>query len=217
MWRKFVLYLFHENKICSNICNKKYPWSWKSKDVISNYKNLLIKNKNKNNNLDIKKVIVQKNLDEFIETDFLNGSILAYNIIYKGYLDNINFLNYQYTNPKLSIALNEIRNNTSNDLILNLPNKININKYSVLSNVIKDEITTDNFKIFGLYNSNELVQELVTGAIGPEVSHLWDRRPIKQVINVIYESDHYYDILEWERDLLEDNPQWHVSNINKII
>tara|TARA_B100000424_G_scaffold12162_1_gene9062 strand:- start:273 stop:920 length:648 start_codon:yes stop_codon:yes gene_type:complete len=215
MWRKFVLYLFHENKICEKICNKKYPWGWKSKDLISNYKNLLINSKN--NNINIKEEIVKKNLDEFNEIDFLKGSTLAYNVTYEAYLNNINFLNYQYTNPKLSIALNKIRNNTSDNLILNLPNKININNSSLLSNVIKNEFTTDNFKLFGCYNNNEVVQQLVSGAIGPEVSHIWDQQPIKQVINVLYESNEYYDIIEWERDLTLEDPQWHVSNINSII
>ena len=214
MWRKFVLYLFHENKICEKICNKKYPWSWKSKKLINNYKNMLTENTNEYIKIN---QMAKKNLNDFNQDIFVNSSIFAYNIIYKSYIDKVDFLDYQYTNPKLSIALNQIRNDTSEDLILNLPKKINVNNSTILSNVLKNEFTSDNFKMFGFYNNNEILQELVSGAIGPEVSHLWDQRPIKQVVNVLYESDEYCDILEWERDLSEEDPQWHVSNINILI
>lgn len=32
MLRKFILHLFHENKICESICKINYPWGWKSKN-----------------------------------------------------------------------------------------------------------------------------------------------------------------------------------------
>ena len=215
MWRQFVLNLFHENKICEKICYKKYPWSWKSKDLISNYKNLLVNNKN--NYVNIKEAIVKKNLDEFDENYFLKESILGYNITYKAFLDNTNFLNYQYTNPKLSIALNEIRNNTSEDLLINLPNKIKVNNSIILSKEITNDFTTDNFKLFGYYNKDEVTHQIISGAIGPEINHIWDQLPVKQIINILYESDDYCDIIEWERDLTLEEPEWHISNINLII
>lgn len=215
MWRQFVLNLFHENKICEKICNRKYPWGWKSKDTILNYKKLL--NNCKDNHLNIKETIVKKNLNEFNETCFLKGSILAYNVTYKAYLNNTNFLNYQYTNPKLSIALNEIRNNTPEDLLINLPNKIKVNNSIILSNVITNDFTTDNFKLFGYYNKDEVMHQILSGAIGPEITHIWDQLPVKQIINILYESDDYYDIIEWERDLTLEEPEWHISNINLII
>jgi hypothetical protein len=58
---------------------------------------------------------------------------------------------------------------------------------------------------------------LSAGAIGPEVQHIWDQKPIKQVVNLLYESDNYYDIVEWERDLMLLNPTWQVSNINNLV
>ena len=215
MWRKFVLYLIHENKICKNTCSKNYPWGWKSKDIISDYKKLLINKKYKN--IKSKESIIEKNINEFNEKKFLDDSIFAYNVIYKAYLNNEDFLDHQYTNPRLSIALNELRRNTCENLIVKLPEKIEVNNSVLLSNKIKNEVTTNNFKLFGFYNNAEISHHLSAGVIGPEILHIWDQQPIKQKINVLYKSENYYDIIEWERDLSEENSEWQVCNINKII
>lgn len=210
MFRKLSLLLIHEKKICSNSCSKTYPWGWKSKDIILNYKS----------NLDKKKIIT-KNLNEiktsFNEKKFLNDSIYAYNKIYTSYLKKKDFLDYEFTNPKLSIALNELRNNSNDDKILKLPEKISVKDSKILSNKIVNEITTNNFKFLGYYNFNEIVHQIVAGAVGPEVRYLWDQLPIKQKVNVLYKSENYFDIVEWERDLADEEPEWQVSNINKLI
>ncbi len=206
MLRKFMLHLVHDSNICLKICSKKYPWGWKSKESLVNYKKLLYSQN--------KKI---KTENEFNVDDFLSNSIFAYNLIYKSYIDNVDFLDYQYTNPSLSIALNNLRDYTCYESLNRLPREINVTKYKILSNKIKNEVTTNNFKFLGYYDNLEISHELSAGAIGPEVRYIWDQKPVKQVINVLYKSDDFYDIIEWERDLAEEDPDWQVSNINKII
>lgn len=204
MIRKFVLYLFHEKQLCKNSCSQKYPWGWKSRNCIIDYKQII------NNNYD-------NNVKKINENHFLKNSIISYNKIYKTYLNEKDFLDFEFTTPKLSIALNNLRENSNNDIISKLPKEINVNKSIILSNSINNELTTNNFKFLGYYNKDEIVHQIITGAIGPEIRHLWDQLPSKQIINVLYQSDNYYDIIEWERNLLESNSEWQVSNINKII
>ena len=203
MLKKNILYLLHESSICKRICTITYPWGWKDKTLITNQKNYLQK-KVKMNNL----------VDNFNENEFIKNTIYPYNLIYRSYLENIDFLDYGYTNPSLSIALNKIR---STSKLPQLPNSINIKDVKVLSNEIKEEITTCNFKYLGYFDKEQIIHELSAGAIGPEVQHIWDQRPIKQVVNLLYESDNYYDIVEWERDLMLLNPSWQVSNINNLV
>lgn len=142
---------------------------------------------------------------------------MAYNLIYKTYLKKNDFLDYEYTTPKLSITLNELRTDIGNNIISKLPIEIKVNKSKILNKNIKNEITTNNFKILGYYDKCEIYDEISIGMIGPEIRHLWDQKPVKQVVNVSYKSDRFYDILEWERDLTTKNPEWQVSNINNIL
>ena len=69
----------------------------------------------------------------------------------------------------------------------------------------------------GFYNKEEIIHELSAGVIGPEVRKVWDQQSIKQKIKVLYESNEYLDILEWERDVMIPNQDWQVSNINQIL
>lgn len=209
MLRKFTLHLFHENKICESICKIKYPWGWKSKNNIYQFKENLYK---KNSNF-----VSTKLEQNFDENDFLKNSIMAYNLIYKTYLKKLDFLDFEYTTPKLSIALNELRTDIDCDIINNLPIEIQVNKNDIINKSIKNEITTSNFKFLGYFDKFEISNQISTGMIGPEIRHLWDQLPVKQVVNVSYKSDNFYDILEWERDLTIKNPEWQVSNINNII
>ena len=207
MFRKILLNSLHEFKLCNKISNIDYPWGWKSKDYIKKYKYKLI-----NNNF--RKELKYK---YFNENEFLLNSSDAYKLVYNSYKNNIDFLDYEYTNPKLSIALNSLRNKNCNKLFNKLPNKINIDKSTILSIYVKKEITTNNFKFLGYYNDQEIIHELSAGIIGPEIQHIWDQKPNKQIINVLYKSDLFYDIVEWECDLSQNDPNWQISNINKII
>lgn len=209
MLRKFTLHLFHENKICENICTIKYPWGWKSINNLYQFKEDLKEHKN---------YVIDKKLNmNFDEDHFLKHSIIAYNLIYKTYLKKNDFLDFEYTTPKLSIALNELRMDLDYNIIDNLPKEIEVSKSNIINKSIKNEITTNNFKFCGYFNNLEITDQITTGMIGPEIRHLWDQIPVKQVVNVSYKSDTFYDILEWERDLRTENPEWQVSNINNIL
>ena len=205
--RKLMLSLFHEKQICRNSCSQKYPWGWKSKTTIYSYTQH-IKNK---------KIMVNKNIKEFDEHEFLKNSVHAYNRIYRSYLNNEDFLDYQYTTPKLSLALNDLRQRSCTERLSSLTDNISVQESKILSNKIENEITTNNFKFLGYYNVDEIIHQIIAGAIGPEARYIWDQLPLKQKVNVLYKSDNYYDIIEWERDLSEEEPEWHVCNINKII
>lgn len=207
MFRKILLNYLHDSKLCNKISNIDFPWGWKSKKYIKKHKNKLI-----NNNF--KKELKYK---YFNEKEFLQNSSNAYNLVYNSYLKNIDFLDYEYTNPKLSIALNSLRNKNCNEQFNNLPNKLNIHNSFILTKYVKKEITTNNFKFLGYFDNQEIIHELSAGVIGPEIQHIWDEKPNKQIINVLYISDFFYDIVEWECDLSLNDPNWQISNINKII
>ena len=208
MLRKLTLHIFHESNLCNKICKIKYPWGWKSKSIIYQHKENLKKTKD----------IISTNLNkDFDENDFLYNSINPYNLIYKTYIKNNDFLDYEYTTPKLSIALNELRTEFDSNIINSLPKKIEVNETKIINKNLKNEISTNNFKLFGYFDKFEISNQITTGMIGPEIRHIWDNIPIKQVVNVSYKSDKFYDILEWERDLATKNPEWQVSNINNII
>ena len=77
MLRKFTLHLFHENKICENVCKINYPWGWKSKSNLYQFKENL---------KDTKNFILDQNYEQkFNESEFLENSVMAYNLIYKTY------------------------------------------------------------------------------------------------------------------------------------
>ena len=196
MWRKPILHIFHESSICNNICLKKYPWGWKKINNIPqlnfNYENI-----------------------ELIK--FKDNTIEPYNIIYNSFLKNKDFLDYQFTTPKLSIALNNIRSTIKDKTISSLPNKINVNEIKILDNKIIPEIFTCNYKYLGYFTKQEIYDEITIGFIGPEIQHLWDKKPSKQIITLSYKSDTFHDIIEWERDLSVKEPFWQVSNINYIL
>lgn len=199
MWKKNILYLFHQTKLCNNSCSLKYPWGWKDKSLLKQ----IIFNKTKKNNIN--------------HIEFINNTIHPYNLIYKSYLNKIDFLDYEYTNPSLSIALNKLRNNIDETIISKLPKEIVLTNTKILNNQIINSRLTCNSKFLGYFSKNQILNEIAIGMIGPEISHIWDEKPTKQIISVLYESDFFYDILEWERDLTLDNPEWQVSNINYII
>lgn len=196
MWRKPILHIFHQSKICNNICLKKYPWGWKK-----------IKN--------IPEVSVTS--DNIDLNQFKDNTIEPYNIIYNSFIKNKDFLDYQYTNPKLSIALNNIRRIVKDKTINKLPNKIKVDEIKILDKKIIPELFTCNYKYLGYFTKQEIYDEITTGFIGPEIQHLWDKKPSKEIITLSYKSDTFYDIIEWERDLSVDEPSWQVSNINYII
>lgn len=206
MSRKKILNFIYSRKLCENITTR-FPWGWKSKDIIDKEKGILTETNEP----------FYHNYHSFESNDFLKYSKDAYNIIYKNYLDKVDFLDYKYTNPSLSIALNKLRNKIKNEDLNSCPRDINTIDNYILSNRIVYNVTTCNFKILGFTTKNEIKHNIFMGLASPDVNDLKSQYPTKQIINVLYLSEDFYDILEWERDLLELNPEWQVSNINNIL
>ena len=207
MNRKCILNLIYKKQLCEKSCSTRFPWGWKSKDLIEKEKNIIIKSDNEP---------FYHNYHSFESNHFLEHSRSAYNIIYKNYLDKVDFLDRKFTTPSLSIALNKLRSKTDDKKLKQFPNDINTMENYMLSNKIEYKATTCNFKILGFTSKKEIKYNLFMGLANPDETNLKSQHPTKQLINVLYLSDKFYDILEWERDLLEVNPEWQVSNINNI-
>ena len=208
MNRKSILNLIYNKKLCDNLSSTRFPWGWKNKDLMEKLKEKIINSEN---------VPFYHNYHTFESKQFLENSKFAYNIIYKNYLDKKDFLDTKYTTPSLSIALNKLRSKTDDNKLKKYPNDIDTSKNFILSNKIDYNVTTCNYKILGFTSKKEIEYNLIMGLANPNFAELKSQHPTKQIINVLYISDNFYDILEWERDLLELNPEWQVSNINNIL
>lgn len=205
--RKELLRLLHNFELCPNLCNIKYPWSWRSK---LNNKKLINKIKNP---MDTN--FKSEDNREFIhKLKFKDASADAYKIIYKCYIKQEDFLDHCYTSPSLSLALNDLRDKSN---INNLPSDIIVIDVKIISSWYEYGLTKSNDKFMGFYNKDEIIHEISAGALGPEVRKVWDQQSIKQKVKVLYESTEYLDILEWERDLMIPDQDWQVSNINQIL
>ena len=113
--------------------------------------------------------------------------------------------------------MNKLRNNIDERIISKLPKEIVLTNTKILNNQIINSHLTCNSKFLGYFSKNQILNEIAIGMVGPEISHIWNEKPTKQIISVLYESEYFYDILEWEKDLTLDVPEWQVSNINYII
>ena len=153
---------------------------------------------------------------DFDEEYFINNSIEGYKLVYKSYIDNINFLDYQYTSPQLSIALNTLRNYEFNSLLIeDYIDDIDINNVKIINHWYDEGYVFQNKEIFP--NNEYLENQFTAGFIGPEIKNLWDDIPIKENIRIKYTSNKYDDILIWERNTFNLNDKWIISNINDII
>jgi len=205
--RKELLRLLHNFELCPNLCNIKYPWSWRSK---LNNKKLINKIKNP---MDTN--FKSEDNREFIhKLNFKDDSADAYKIIYECYIKQKDFLDHCYTSPSLSLALNELREKSNID---NLSSDIILIDVKIISSWYEYGLTKSNDKFMGFYNKEEIIHEISAGVLGPEVRKVWDQQSIKQKVKVLYESNEYLDILEWERDVMMPDQDWQVSNINKIL
>lgn len=146
--------------------------------------------------------------------EFKLGAKNGYYVIMNSYYNNVNFLDYCYTTPKLSIALNQIR-------LLNIVEKPNIDfskvDIKILDSTIEYGNVEMNSKILGLWDFNYMKSELITGAFGPEAQELWNKKPIRQNIKVLYSFENRIDIFLWQRCLNNNDSPWVVSNINNVI
>ena len=197
---KNILRIIHDSNICKNACYIKYPWGWKSRSEI---KEII--------NGEIPKSVMRYNV---IENDFIDGSKYAYDKIYESYVNKINFLDYSYTNPKLSNALNFIRSNIDESSIID---NIEISKCKVIGTWHEHGYVQKNSKYLGLYSYEEILHEISTGIIGPEMRYIWDQMPIRQKVRVYFKSKNYLDVVDFEKDIMLNDQKWQVCNINKII
>ena len=208
MNRKSILNLLYNKKLCEKSCSTRFPWGWKPKNIIKEEEEIIIKSNNEP---------FYHNYHTFESNHFLEHSRIGYNIIYKNYIDKVDFLDRQYTTPSLSIALNKLRSQSDEDKLKKFPDDIETIENYILSNKIEYKPTTSNFKILGFTSKKEIKYNLFMGLSNPDETDLRTQHPTKQIINVLYLSDNFYDILEWERDLLEITPEWQVSNINNVL
>jgi len=189
-------------KINKNICLKRYPWGFVS----------MYEKKNIVNNLKFEESIMNKN--SFFKIDnFKINSEKCYKIIYNSYINNVNFLDYRYTSFPLSLTLNYLNQKNKN---LNFEGEINLIDILILENTFKNEFIQTNDVKFSDYKEH-LWNNLLAGFIGPKNKLFLDNIKTKQILKVLYISDKYYDILEWERDITIPNQKWQVGNINNII
>ncbi len=185
---------FYRPQICMNL-SLKYPWGWKSKY----YK---------------QKIITSSSYDINLNNNFKEGSEYAYKKIYNTFIENKDFLNYCYTSPNLSNVLNDIRSSVNID---NLENNIEIRSSKILNIWNVNDFFYNNHKILGLYNNHEIFHQLSAGIIGPEVRHIWDQQPSKQIVRVLFESNKCFDIVDFESDKMLLQEEWQICNINEII
>ena len=208
MDRKSILNLIYNKKLCEKLCSTRFPWGWKPKDIIQEEEKFLVKSNDEP---------FYHNYHTFESNHFLEHSRNAYNVIYKNYLDKIDFLDKKFTTPSLSIALNKLRSKADDEKLNKYPDDSKTMQNFILSNKIEYKVTTCNYKILGFTSKKEIKYNIFMGLANPDETDLKSQHPTKQIINVLYLSDNFYDILEWERDLLEINPEWQVSNINNIL
>lgn len=189
-------------KINKKACTYKYPWGW-----ISEYDKVELINKNFND-----EHINHKN-SYFDVENFKFNSSKAYELIYQKYVNQEDFLNYNYTSFPLSITLNYLNNNSNIDLI---DDELFVEDNEIIDISLKNSFIESNEIKFSDYKEH-IWNNLCAGIIGPENTLYWDNIQTKQIVRVIYYSEDFFDIVDWERDITYPNKKWQVANINEII
>jgi len=138
MSRKSLLNFIYKKQLCKNSSTTRFPWGWKPKELIEKEKEIIIKSDNEP---------FYHNYHTFESNHFLEHSRSSYNIIYKNYIDKVDFLDRQFTTPSLSIALNKLRSKSDDKKLKNFPDDIQTMENYILSNRIEYKPTTCNFKI----------------------------------------------------------------------
>lgn len=205
--------LVHKFTLQNNLCIIKYPWGWIPQKEITEFMNEPIP---KTRNIAFFPEYWEER-EFYHQYHFRDGARVGYKTIFNSYFNKEDFVNKYYTTPKLSLAINYF-NYLLHDIDINTPN-INMEDMNIkiLGSWISTGNATTNNDLLGLWNKEFIKKELVTGAIGPEIKHLWDKKPIKQTVRVLYELNDRIDIWDWERCLIDDSHTWTVSNINNIL
>ena len=134
-----------------------------------------------------------------------------YSDIHESIYDKKDFFMKNYMTPKLSYILNEI----SKDIDTHHYTKdIEFDKVEIIDRYKSYGFVSSNNKLFGLFNKEEIIHELSVGMIGPEISSVWDQRPIKQILIISIDSDKDKSVMTLERDLMLTDRKWILSDIN---
>jgi hypothetical protein len=199
---KKMLTRFEVNNMCNYI---KYPWGWMPlKDKL-----MLKENLPKN---DI--YVEDKSRLFYHQYHFRIESKDAYNLVYQKYLDKVDFFDYSFTTPSLSLALNYLHESSDTS---NLKDSIEIKDTEIIGTWLEYGNIEINHSLFNINNTEQLKHELIIGAIGPEIRYLWDQQAIKQVVRTSFQSEDFYDIIDWERSIMIPNQEWQIKNINNLI
>jgi hypothetical protein len=147
--------------------------------------------------------------------EFKIGVKRGYYKIYQTFYKEENFLNYCYTTPKLSLALNSIREHSD---LSRPPLDFNSMNVEILDYKVEYGLVKSNEKILGLWTPKCIQQEIMIGMIGPEYPSIWTYQPSRQIINVLYEFPNRKDVWTWQCcNVEEKNFFWNVKNINSIL
>lgn len=193
-----VLKILHNPSLNRLCCSKKYPWGWICQDYVSS-------SLSKYSGKDCKRYM--------LDSDFIEGSYKAYNVIFDYYSRRGDFLKKQYTTPKLAIAINSFIESSTVKVNVEKPIITNI---KILDVSVEYERTYSNNKVLGMWNDKEIEYELLMGLAGPEVELLYySNFYTKQVVSVQFIQDKRSDVWTFERHL--EDGDWQVKNINNII
>jgi len=208
--KNIVWPLIHKFTLQPSLCIVKYPWGWISQTKIKKFIEDPIPN---TKNISLFPEYWEER-EFFHQFHFTNGVRMGYHTIFNSYINKDDFTEKSYTTPKLSFAINYLNSNTINKM----PN-INLDDINVeiLGSWIELGNSTSNDKLFGLWDKDYIIHELVAGGLGPEMRYIWDQKPIKQTVRVLYELNNRVDIWDWERCLMMEDCDWKVSNINNIL
>jgi len=204
--KNMVLQSFHQKNLHKKSCPISFPWGWRSQECID---------KMISERFSTKVIPDDSIIDNsyIYKTNFTLGAKQGYYTIYQAYMENENFLNYSYTSPSLSLAINYLITLRKEKSKLNLDNI----KVDIIDNWIEKDTINSRDKILGFYDKDELIHHLIAGGVGPEFLDLWDQTGYKQIVRVKYILDDRIDIWDWERDIIDENMPWQVRNINNII
>lgn len=207
--KSIVWPLIHTFRLRPEICLKNNSWGWISQNKIREFANESIPENNISNSE------MFEDRTSYHGYHFRNGVRQGYIRILDSYYNKDDFLENNYTTPKLSFAINHL-NSINNNKIIPEINVDNL-KVNVLGSWIETGIAKSNDKILGLWNKEQLRHELFAGGIGPEVRIIWDQMPVRQRVRVLYILKDRIDVWDWERCLMVHGSNWNVCNINKII
>ena len=134
-----------------------------------------------------------------------------YSDIHESIYTKKDFFMKNYLSPKLSYILNEVSKNIDPKHYIK---DIEFNKVEIIDIYKSYGFVSSNNKLFGLFNKEEIIHELSVGMIGPEISSIWDQRPIKQILIISIDSEKDKSVMTLERDLMLTDKKWILSDIN---